>query len=278
MQSDLSRLAAKTAEAVAGRFQSGMVPYPTTIRSQLDAAETELERLTTLGELEQARVKLNRAAGFPPAPLLQLRGKLDYQPIPALQLERVLAEAERCRPELAESRAALLESQRLLAVATAEARPDIVIGPRVREDLGPSGDRVGARLSVDIPVFDRNQGRIAERAALIHTQCAMVEVTQIGTLNDVAATYLQLRDSQTRLEYHQGQVQPIVSQTEAALQAADVGKTLQPDQVSGLLEQLGRMRMEQLELRYLHMRLRTRLEILLGCPLDALQEVGASSK
>ncbi len=173
--------------------------------------------------------------------------------------------------------AALAQESGGPAAATAEARPDLVIGPRVREDLGPSGDRVGARLSVDLPVFDRNQGRIAERAALIHTQCAMVEVTQINTLNDVAATYLQLLDAQTRLDYHQHQVQPIVVQTEAVLQSADVGKTLQPDQASGLLEQLERMRLEQLELRYLHTRLRTRLEILVGCPLDALQDSVPSS-
>jgi cobalt-zinc-cadmium efflux system outer membrane protein len=273
LQSELSRLANKTAETVEGRFQSGSVPYPATIRSRLDAAETELERLAILGDLKQAQVRLNRAAGFPPAPLRPLRGELDFQAVPTIPLERLLAEAERCRPELAESRAALLESQRLLAAATAEARPDIVLGPRVREDLGPSGDRVGARFSVDVPVFDRNQGRIAERTALIHTQCAMFEVTQINTLNDVAATYLQVLDTQTWLEFHHRQVQPIVTQTESTLQAPDVTPLLLPDQVSELFEQLGRMRVEQLELRYLHTRLRTRLEILVGCPLDALQDV-----
>jgi hypothetical protein len=37
------------------------------------------------------------------------------------------------------------------------------------------------------------------------------------------------------------------------------------------MEQLVKMRVEQLELRYLHMRLRTRLEILRGCALEDLQ-------
>lgn len=271
LQSELNRLANRTAETVEGRFQAGTIPYPATIRSRLDAAETELERLTIQGDLKQAQVKLNRAAGFPPATLRPLRGELDFQPVPTLPLERVLAEAERCRPELAESRVAVLESQRLLAAATAEARPDIILGPRIRENLGPSGDRVGARMSVDLPVFDRNQGRIAERAALVHTQCAMLEVTQINTLNNVAATYLQLLDAQARLEFHQRQVEPIVTQSESTLQSPDASTALQPDQVSELFEQLARMRVEQLELRYLHTRLRTRLEILVGCPLDALQ-------
>lgn len=272
LQSDLSRLATKTADLVTGGFQSGAIAYPATIRSRLDAAEIELSRLTTQGDLEQAQVKLNQNAGFPPAPLRPMRGELVVELLPPIQIERVLAEAERCRPELAESRAALLESQQLLGLARAEARPDVVFGPRIQDDLGPRGDRMGARMAVDVPLFDRNQGRIAERAALIHTQCAMVDVTQINTISDVAATFLKLEDVQHRLTYHRTQVQPIVEQTEVAIRNAEVGKTLAPDRISELLEQLVRMRLEELELRFLHVRLRTRLEILLGCPLETLRD------
>jgi cobalt-zinc-cadmium efflux system outer membrane protein len=274
LQGELSLLAAKTAEVVTGRFQSGTTPYLATIRSRLDAAEIELQRLTTQGDLEEARVRLNRTAGLPPAPLVHMRGALVVEPIPSIRLERLLAEAERSRPELAESRAALLESQRLHAQARAEARPDLVFGPRVRDDLGPVGDRVGARIAMDVPVFDRNQGRITERAAMVRTQGAILDLTQVNTLSDVAAAYVELQDAQTRLDFHSLHVQPIVEQTEAAIRSADADKVLAPDQISELLEQVVRMRVEELELRYLHTRLRTRLEILLGCPLEDLHEAG----
>jgi hypothetical protein len=90
----------------------------------------------------------------------------------------------------------------------------------------------------------------------------------------VAAAYVELQDAQTRLDFHSLHVQPIVEQTEAAIRSADADKVLAPDQISELLEQVVRMRVEELELRYLHTRLRTRLEILLGCPLEDLHEAG----
>ena len=217
-------------------------------------------------------MRLNRAAGLSPAPLVRMRGELVVEPLPAVPLECLLAEAERSRPDLAESRAAVLESQRRLAQARAEARPDVVFGPRVQNELGETGDRVGARMSIDLPLFDRNQGGIAETAAVVRTRCAMLDATEINTLSDVAAAYLELQAAQTQLDYHRTRVQPIVEQTECAVRGAAADTVLAPGQISELMEQLARMRVEQLDLRYLHTRLRMRLEILLGCPLDDLSE------
>jgi cobalt-zinc-cadmium efflux system outer membrane protein len=274
LQGELSQLAARTAEVLGGRFQAGTTQYATAIKSRLDAGEIELARLATRGRLEQARVRLNRAAGLSPAPLVPMRGELPVKAIPPLRLERLLAEAERSRPELAESRAAVVESQQRYGQARAEAIPDLVLGPRVRDTLGATGDRVGARVAVDLPLFDRNQGRIAESAAMIGTRCAMLDATEINSLSDVAAAYLELQAAQTQLDYYRTHVQPVVEQTEAVIRAVAPENVLAPGQVSELLEQLARTRVEQLDLRYLHARLRTRLEVLLGRPLEDLQEAG----
>lgn len=271
LQGHLSELARRTAELVEGRFRGGTTSYTSRLRSQLDAAEIELGRLDSLGRLEQARVRLGRAAGLPPAPLVSLRGELVVKPIPAIPLELLLAEAARCRPELAESRAALLESQRRHSLACAEARPDVVFGPRVHNELGQPDDRVGARLSVDVPLFDRNQGQIAETAADIRTRCAILDATEINTLNDVAEAFVQLQAAQRQLDYHRTHVKPLVEQTETAVSNAAAEKVLAPVQLSELMEQLVQMRLEQLELRYLHARLRLQLELLLGFPLESLQ-------
>jgi cobalt-zinc-cadmium efflux system outer membrane protein len=274
LQDDLSQLAAKTAEVVGGRFQAGATPYVATIESRLDAGEMELARLATCGRLEEARVRLNRAAGFSPASLARLRGELVVEPIPSLRLESLLAAAERSRPDLSESRAAVLESQRRYAQARAEARPDVVFGPRMQNELGEKGDRVGARMSVNLPLFDRNQGGIAESAAWVRTRCAMLDAMEINTLSDVAAAYVELQAAQTQLEYHRTHVRAIVVETESAIRGAAAETVLAPGQLSELMEQLARMRVEELNLRYNHTRLRMRLEILVGCPLENLPEAG----
>lgn len=56
-----------------------------------------------------------------------------------------------------------------LAFARAKAIPDISVGPYLETEPGAGGSGMsrdwGARISLDIPIFDRNQGEISSRAA-----------------------------------------------------------------------------------------------------------------
>ena len=144
----------------------------------------------------------------------------------------------------------------------------------MHDTLGAKGDGLGARFDMDLPVFDRNQGRIAESAAMIGTRRAMLDATEINTLSDVAAAYVELQAIQTRLDYYRTHLQPVAEQTETAIRDAAAETVRALGQISLLMEQLARMRVEELDLRYQHARLRTRLEVLLGCPLEDLQEAG----
>jgi len=269
VQAELGELAAKAASLEKARFQGGALPYRLAIRAELDAATLELSRLDTQGRLALARIRLSRAVGLRPSHPVTVQGRLAVQPVPAVPLEALLVEAEASRPDLAESRATVLESQRELDLARAEARPDIVFGPRVHDVLSDTGDRVGARVAVDVPLFDRNQGVIAERAAQVRTGCALLDVTEISTLSDVAAAYAEIQAIQARLGYHEAHIRPMLAQTEATIRDASVEKVLDPGRAAELLERLAKMRLEELDLRYRHASLRTRLEILLGRPLDA---------
>lgn len=268
LESELAELAVKTAEIEKGRFKAAALPYLAARRSELDAARLELARRGTEGRLELARIRLGRAIGLRPLNPIRLRGKLAFRPVPAVPLDRLLAAAQQSRPELAESRAALLESQQQVAVARAEARPDIGFGPRFRDVLGATGDVVGARISLDVPLFDRNQGRIAEAAALARTQSAMLDVAEIGSLSDVASMYAELCAAQSRLDFYQVHVEPMLAEIEETIRQGGAERVLDPGRTAELLEQLVRMRLEYLDLRYLHARLRMKLEILLGESLD----------
>jgi hypothetical protein len=75
-----------------------------------------------------------------------------------------------------------------------------------------------------------------------------------------------------QLDYLRTHVQPLVEQAESTIRGTTADKVLAPGQISELMEQLARMRVEELDLRYLHARLRMRLELLLGCPLEDLQD------
>jgi outer membrane protein TolC len=148
----------------------------------------------------------------------------------------------------------------------------------LRGDLeSPSEERLAARVEVDLPIFDRNQGHIAEAAADLRKNSARDDLMQVATLNDVAALYLDLQDVQSRSEYYRTQVRPLAGRTEAALRQAFKDLVITPYELNELLESLARMRLSDLELRYQHQRLRTRLEILLECELSRLEGAGAAA-
>ena len=128
---------------------------------------------------------------------------------------------------------------------------------------------------MDLPVFDRNQGNIAESAAQIQANCAQLRVAEITTLSDVTAVYLNLKDAQSRWQYYSTHTQPVMQQSETAIREAFRDQTISAYELIELLQQFGRMRLSELDLRYQHRRLRARMEILLECRLADLPAEGA---
>ncbi|MGA2064328.1 MAG: TolC family protein [Thermoguttaceae bacterium] len=260
------------------RFEMAAVPYRNLVLVQLSASRIELARQNTIALLDQAKVRLARAMGLsdglPPA----IEGSLLVEPLRFAPLPAVLARAAQVAPQLAESRAVVQRSSQQLALQKWMAVPDVAIGPQLRGDLeSPSEERLAARVEVDLPIFDRNQGHIAEAAADLRKNSARDDLMQVATLNDVAALYLDLQDVQSRSEYYRTQVRPLAGRTEAALRQAFKDLVITPYELNELLESLARMRLSDLELRYQHQRLRTRLEILLECELSRLEGAGAAA-
>ena len=275
LQGELSQLAARTAEVVGGQFQGGTTPYTTTIKSRLDAAEIELARLDTRGRLEQARVRLNRAAGLAPAPLVSMRGELVVETIPSIRLERLLAEADDDVGRIWPNRGPPCSR------VSGDIPKPVPRPGRTSTSARGCTTRWGSRTTGSghawpsiFPCSIGIKAGLRKTRRMIRTRCAMLDATEINTLSDVAAAYVELQAAQTQLDYHRTHVQPFVEQAEAAIRGTAADKVLAPGQISELMEQLARMRVEQLDLRYLHTRLRMRLELLLGRPLEDFQDAG----
>ena len=91
------------------------------------------------------------------------------------------------------------ESRQQAALEWWKAVPDVSIGPRVWTNLGDTGqDRIGGRLDMQLPLFNQNQGPIAESEAQLQEDFANHKLIKITTLNDVASLYLQLQDAQSQ--------------------------------------------------------------------------------
>ncbi len=274
----LSDLAGRVVAIQKERFQVAAVPYRSVVLTELSASNIELARQMTQEKLAQAKVRLARAMGLPDGSPPPLGGRVGVEAVAFAPLPDVLARARRVAPELAQSQAAIQQNQEQLELEKWKALPDLSIGPHFFGELGsPTEDRVSARAVMDLPIFDRNQGHIAEQAADLETSCARRSLMEVTTLNDVASLYVELENVQSCADYYGQQIKPLLVRTEAALRGAFEDRAVPAYELVDLLESIVRMRLHDVEVRYEHQRLRTQLEMLLECPLARAGPVPAQA-
>lgn len=151
-------LAEQMVASVRRLVQSGREPEAEATRAEVALAAARIDRTQTRRALEEARQELaaswgavpsfDRADGTlapagPPPSLPDLTSRLEHS------------------PELARWSTELAQRQAQLALAEANAIPDVTVdaGYRRYEETGDSGFVFGA--SLPLPLFDRNQGAIA---------------------------------------------------------------------------------------------------------------------
>lgn len=164
--------------------------YNTGAADQTDVLASEIEARATQMALERAqndRVRVWRrlaaVVGDPSLTSRQLDGSIDA-PAQELQRDAILTQILRDSPEIRAARTAIERSEAALTRARREPVPDLVLrgGPRYnRELLEANGQPVGWEAAFDvgvtIPLFNRNQGAIAESRAELGR--AQREVTRL---------------------------------------------------------------------------------------------------
>jgi outer membrane protein TolC len=135
--------------------------------ADLEAADILRERRLANADLERARLELNRLMGLPPTLQVSLAGSgkpltiaIFSDPTDADLQERMLAGRLDLRVKEAEYRGAEEE----LRLAVARQYPRLKIGPSFEHD-GVSDNYIGLGASIELPLFDRNQGGIAAATA-----------------------------------------------------------------------------------------------------------------
>jgi hypothetical protein len=236
--------------------------------ANVNAADAQLKRLNAQTTLTLARLRLSRAIGLETPRLVQMAGALRADSPPRVPLERVLDIARRTRPEIAAASEAIRRSEIRQVFESANAIPDLELGPRFQDRFRDPSDSMGMRFSMDLPLWDRNQGGIAEGHAELRINQAMLTVAELTTLNDVASAWVELSPLFARLEYYQRRIVPLAERVERRLpQVFESGRV---DAKAMITEQqrLARLREEHLNLRYRYNQLRVKLELFLGRSLS----------
>lgn len=181
---------------LAARLAQGEIPRPEVTQAQIALNQVRLSWQEARKQLAQNRVKLAQALGVP---VTALRGidisfgflKSPPAPPPSREMAR---QALLTRPDILAALAEYEAAQSALQLEIARQYPDIHLGPAYNFDDSENKWKFG--LSVTLPVFNRNQGPIAEAEARRQEVAACFTALQarvIGEIDQALAGYREAR-------------------------------------------------------------------------------------
>jgi cobalt-zinc-cadmium efflux system outer membrane protein len=270
LQGDLVRIAQEGADAIKESVEAGRDDPSSLAVAQVRVADNEFRRLDSDAKLRGARIRLSKAMGLNPPREIEITGRLEAQPLPRVSIDSIFAAVRENRPEIAEAHAAIAHSQAELALARAEAVPDLEIGPRFSDKFRDPGDSLGVRFQTDLPLFDRKQGDIAEKMAETRMNQALLRFAEMTTLSDVAEAYAELVRLQAKLNQFDTRVVPLIEEATKTVQDSFALGKVNAHNVTNELERLAKLRIDQLDLRYRYTELKARIELYTGRPLEQL--------
>ena len=220
------QLAQRLEQIARERFEAGAVPQLEVMQAGLEVsraqADLQVAEQREKVSLSQLNALLNEPAGTP----WVLVGSLeDAKPLPSLP--ELIERASQSNPELQrlaqeqkieQSRRGLLKAERIpnlgLQFGTDfNAPPDFRAGPR-------------GQLSLELPLFMRNQGQIAQSFANQQVLDAEAKATERMVAARVEAGYFDLQAQQTQVELYRDKLLPIARQVESlAAESYRAGKT-----------------------------------------------------
>ncbi|HTL98300.1 MAG TPA: TolC family protein [Holophagaceae bacterium] len=219
------------------RYALGEIGAPERAASALESQRAEAARLVARTDLSHAASAVALAAGLP---LPALQARLDAEPPPDLappaapppqEMESLIHRLDVRRVLLAWD-----QNETALDQELAQRVPNLQIGPGYSFDQGVKKWSLG--LSVDLPLFDRRQGPIAEavaRRGVIEAQLRQVETRALSEAALAESRYAAARDR--LLAQNEAMTQQQV-RLDMARRAFDLGGTDQGDLLAAELEAL----------------------------------------
>ncbi len=190
------------------RFKKGYIAEVDLIRIRLQVVDFQSQIIQAIQDGNAARADLRVLLGISPSVEVLLTTELDYHPIePDIVVLRQAA--LETRPDIRMKR--FTQSQRMadLRLAKAYRIPDITAGAgyAVQGRQGPDNQQqVGFSLGIPLPLFNRNQGGIAQAEVSIQMAEADLQKTVVQVENQVEIAYRNLLESRRLVEAYRGGV------------------------------------------------------------------------
>jgi outer membrane protein, heavy metal efflux system len=211
LQDTLINLNSDLTKAIKAGIKEGLASEKDLNAISISLQQAKLEKEVLISQRKSKVLELNRLLGMPLAFSFLLKGNLEYEPIKGLtsySVEKAYAQ----RPDLRFAELGIKLAGADLALAKALRFEDITVGISYQRDRTildipegniPNTDNlIGFKLTIPLPFFNRNQGRIAEarareRRAEESVEALKLEINQevsdalnrVNTLSALLRTY-----------------------------------------------------------------------------------------
>lgn len=207
------------------RLAVGEVSQPDLTQAHIALDQVRLSVLEVSRQASEARVQLADALGLPVSALdgieisFDLLNRLPTE-IPSQDPRR---QALLSRPDILSALAEYAAAQSALQLEIAKQYPDIHLGPGYAWDQGDNKWSLG--LSISLPVFNRNQGPIAEAEARRTEAAARFTAFQARVIGEMDRALVSIRAAQKKLETAEAFLSDRKDQYETALAMFEIGES-----------------------------------------------------
>jgi cobalt-zinc-cadmium efflux system outer membrane protein len=189
-QSEIQQNAEKAVAMTLARVQAGDAVKEDLARVEMELARTKVELQRAESLHEQSLIALVSAIGDATLSVKSLAGTLEAAfEIPTL--ESLVANLA-SQPETALADADIRARAARVDVATAERVPDVKVELLYHRLEASSADTLDVGLSIPLPLFNRNQGKLREARAEVAAAEARARMTQNELSRKLRESYLQL--------------------------------------------------------------------------------------
>lgn len=223
LATDSATLASTASQAVSKRVQAGKVSPVDATRVQVDEANAQLELAEAQAELTTARHALASLWAEAEPRFAAVAGEIaevpQRPPLSSLEAELDQTPALLLASKEVSRRRALLDVERSKVV------PDLMlsVGAKRSNELGLTQAVIG--ISMPLPLFDRNQGAVAEAGKRVQKAEDEVQAVRLRTLSELQAASLRLGLARTSVQLLQTSALPAAQQAyEAARKGFEAGK------------------------------------------------------
>lgn len=219
------------------RLAAGDIPELEMNLVRVELARSEGSRIDAAKALHQSQAKLRTLMGLPGAEPPAIAGNLDQEVAKTKSLVDLQQLASANRPDLKVLGAEKSRGEADIILAQAEAIPNLTAGLAIRRDTtsmeigGIEGKEtaytIGLKLSIPIPVFDKNQAGIQEARAKRNSTESRLSAASRNVEREVETAYASYLNSEKILSLYKTNIIPQLEEnlklTQEAYRLGEVG-------------------------------------------------------